>query len=138
MRSPRCPGAARRSPVRPSRARRRNSLIERETVSPASRQENAVASITERLRQSLLSDVRAPMVWSTAAFAQLGMVIAALVAVAAHRTYCDELDPADPVGGVPRTPQALTTTTSGNSTEPVADAWRVRDGIAGAKGLFFP
>jgi hypothetical protein len=41
-----------------------------------------MASITERLRQSVISDVKAPTVWSTAAFALLGMVVAALVSAA--------------------------------------------------------
>ena len=40
-----------------------------------------MASFTDRLRQALVSDVKAPMVWLTAAFALVGMVVAALVAV---------------------------------------------------------
>jgi hypothetical protein len=41
-----------------------------------------MASFTDRLRQALVSDVKAPMVWLTAVFALVGMVVAALVAVA--------------------------------------------------------
>jgi Fusaric acid resistance protein-like len=40
-------------------------------------------SAMNRLRQALVSDPNAPMVWLTAAFALVGLVIAALVAVAA-------------------------------------------------------
>jgi hypothetical protein len=40
-----------------------------------------MASFTDMLRQALVSDVKAPMAWLTAAFALVGMVVAALVAV---------------------------------------------------------
>lgn len=41
-----------------------------------------MSSVVDRLRRSLVSDMKAPLVWSTAAFALAGMLIAALVAVA--------------------------------------------------------
>ena len=41
-----------------------------------------MASFAARLRQALVSDVKAPMVWMTAIFALVGLVVAALVATA--------------------------------------------------------
>jgi hypothetical protein len=41
-----------------------------------------MADILDRLRQALVSDAKAPMVWLTATFALVGLVVGALVAVA--------------------------------------------------------
>lgn len=41
-----------------------------------------MSSFADRLRQALVSDVKAPMVWMTATFALVGLIVAALVATA--------------------------------------------------------